>query len=116
MDNFYEYCNKKWEDHTLIPSYRGAYGVSEELENDISDTLISLVKKYPSGKPLSNLWSSALHRADPANLITVKTLFHRIASLDTIESIGNGIGQLNKWQLRTPFTFSIERDAYNSSI
>ena len=116
MDNFYEYCNKEWKEHTLIPSYRAAYGVSEEIENDIKDTFVSLIKKLPSSNPLSILWTSAYNREDPSNVTAVKSLFHRIASLSTIELIGRGIGFLNRWQLRSPLTFLVTRDALNSSI
>jgi len=116
MDNFYEYCNKDWEEHTLIPAYRAAYGVSEQLENDISDTFVSLIKKLPSSNSLSIMWTSAHHREDPSNVRAVKSLFHRIASLSTIEMIGRGIGFFNRWQLRSPLTFLVSRDAFDSSL
>lgn len=116
MDNFYEFCNKEWEEHTLIPSYRAAYGVSEELENDIKDSFISLIKKLPSSNPLFIMWTSAHHREDPSNIKAVKSLFHRIGSLSTIELIGRGIGFFNRWQLRSPLTFLVSRDAFDSSI
>ena len=116
MDNFYDYCNKEWETHTLIPSYQGAYGVSEELENDIKDTLTDIIKKLPSTHRVAQLWSSALNRESVSNLASVKSLMHRIASLNSIESIGKAIGLFNRWQLRAPITLLVTRDAYDSSL
>jgi predicted metalloendopeptidase len=116
MDNFYDYCNKEWETHTIIPSYRGAYGVSEELENDLKDTMIDLIKKLPASHSLATVWSSAIHREDESNMTTILHLLHRIASLETIESIGKAIGLFNKWQLRSPLSLLVTRDAYNSSL
>ena len=101
---------------TMIPSYRGAYGVSEEIENDIQDTLIDTVKKLPTSNTLSILWNSALHREDSSNVASMKILLHRIASLETIESIGRAIGLFNRWQLNPPLTLSVSRDAYKSSL
>lgn len=115
MDDFYEYCNKDWEDHTLIPSYRGAYGVSEELENKIKDTLATHLRSLPAKTPLGTVWTSALHRTDPSNVAAVKTLLHRISTLSTLDAIGTMIGELNRYQIRAPLTFVVTRDAYDSS-
>ena len=114
--NFYDYCNKDWESHTQIPSYRGAYGVSEEIENEIEDSLESLVKKLPVSHPLSIVWTSALHKEDPSNVKSLQTLFHRLASLESIDSIGRAIGFFNRWQISAPLTLLVNRDVFHSSI
>jgi len=101
---------------TLIPSYRGSYGVSEELENDLMDTFDTLLRPLSTSHPLSIMRSAALHRDDPSNMKSVQFLLHKIASLSTIELVGRGIGFFNRWQLRSPLTFLITRDAYKSSL
>ena len=68
--DFYTYVNSKWQNHVSMPAYVGSFGVSEEIETDVRDTLVSIIEKQrrvDTTDKLSMLATSGLHTASQQN-------------------------------------------------
>ena len=66
--DFYKYINNNWQSHIHLPPYYGSYGVSEEIEDDVQQTLIGLMSKLRLSDPTNPI--SKLHICDDKTNIT----------------------------------------------
>ena len=118
-NDFFMYVNKKWIDRTVIPSYRGTYGISEQIEEHIDKKLISLLRHTLSSKSsnkIGKLVHSVLNDSvQHFNIEKMKQLLKDIDCMKTNSDLSKNIGMLNKYQLTSPLNILINHDSYVSS-
>lgn len=117
--DFYNYINGKWQRHVHIPSFSGSYGVSEELETDVRNTLLSLVldlrKKEPTN-PLAVLANSFFNTSFQANsIIDLQRLTNMFECISNVHDICHSIGALNKIQSRAPISCVVSSDSNDNT-
>jgi putative endopeptidase len=117
--DFYNYVNSKWQKHVNMPPYAGSYGVSEEIETDVRDTLVSIIEKQRRSEPtdrLSMLATSGLHTASQQNnIIDLQRTLNTFDCISDVNDVGHSIGAMNKIQSRAPISIVVAADSYNSS-
>lgn len=116
--DFYTYVNKEWHKHAHVPSYRGGYGVSEEIEDDVENRLLSIIYKqvrtHPD-EPVSKLARSFLHTASQRNgIVDVQRILNTYECMSSTEDVGHSIGAMNRIQSRAPVSLYISNDTYDS--
>lgn len=116
--DFYAYVNKEWHKHVHVPPYRGGYGVSEEIEDDVETKLIQLISKqvrlYPEQR-VSKLARSFLHTASQRNgVVDMQRILNTFECMSSSQDIGHSIGAMNRIQARGPLTLYVSNDTYNS--
>lgn len=118
-EDFYKYINNKWQRHVHLPSYIGGFGVSEEIEHEVEEELLTLIhglqKKDPK-HPLAILATSFLHTSAQINsIVDIQRILGAFQCITDSEGLAMAIGSLNKIQCRAPLSFTISCDPYNSS-
>ena len=117
--DFYTYVNSKWQNHVSMPAYVGSFGVSEEIETDVRDTLVSIIEKQrrvDTTDKLSMLATSGLHTASQQNnVIDLQRTLNTFDCISNANEVGHSIGAMNKIQSRAPISVVIASDSYNSS-
>jgi putative endopeptidase len=116
--DFYAYVNKHWQKHAHIPSYRGGYGVSEEIEDDVENHLLSIISKQVRtnpDEPVSKLARSFLHTASQRNgIVDLQRILNTYECMSSSADIGHAIGAMNRIQSRAPITLYTSNDTYDS--
>ncbi len=117
--DFYTYVNSKWQNHVNMPAYAGSFGVSEEIETDVRDTLVSIIEKQrraDSTDKLSMLATSGLHTVSQQNnIIDLQRTLNTFDCISDANEVAHSIGAMNKIQSRAPISVVIASDSYNSS-
>lgn len=116
--NFYDYVNHKWQKSVHLPSYEDSFGVSEEIEMDVRNALLSAIEKtrrsHPE-QPFSTLATSFLHTASQRNsILDLQRLLNTFDCIRGTEDVGEAIGRLNRIQSRAPISFVVNSDYYSS--
>ena len=116
--DFYKYINNRWQRHIHLPSFSGSFGVSEEIEMDVRETLLSAIDRLCKEKPdlsLSKLARSVLHTASQRNsVIDLQRVLNTFDCISNHNDVAQSIGALNKIQSRSPLSLVIAPDAYKS--
>jgi predicted metalloendopeptidase len=116
--DFYSFVNKEWQKHVHVPAYRGGYGVSEEIEDDVENKLLSVISKqvrlHPSDS-VSKLARSFLHTASQRNsVVDMQRILNTYECMSSALDIGHSIGAMNRIQSRSPISLYVNTDTYNS--
>lgn len=118
-EDFYMYVNHHWQKEIKMPPYDGSYGVSEEVEDDLRNKLLEIIqlqRESNPSKPLSKISTSFLQYSYQKNSIFyLVSILNKIQCLQSKESIGAFIGELNRMQSCAPLSFVVSGDSYNSS-
>ena len=116
--DFYTYVNKEWHAHAHVPSYRGGYGVSEEIEDDVENRLLSVIYKQvrtSPKEPVSKLARSFLHTASQRNgIVDLQRILNTYECMSSAGDIGHSIGAMNRIQSRAPISLYVSNDTFNS--
>jgi putative endopeptidase len=117
-EDFYVYVNKEWQKHVHVPPYRGGYGVSEEMEDDVENNLLTIISKqlrtHPD-EPVSKLAHSFLHTASQRNgVVDMQRLLNTYECMSSIPDVGHSIGAMNRIQAQAPVSLYVSNDTYNS--
>ena len=117
--DFYSYVNNNWQKHIHLPPFAGGYGVSEEIEEDVRDSLLAVVQTMrheKPGDPLSMLATSFLHTASQKNsIIDLQRVLNTYECISDAKDIAHSIGAMNKIQARAPLSLVVSSDSYKSS-
>ena len=118
-EDFYSYVNSKWQQHVHLPSYSGSFGVSEEIERNVQDLLLSVIEKHmkkdPSA-PVSMFAHSLLHVGSQKNsIIDLQMLSNQFDCMTNVEDICYRIGFLNKIQSRAPISCIVSADYFDNT-
>jgi putative endopeptidase len=117
-EDFYMYVNSKWQHRVKMPSYEDDFGVSEEIELDLRQTLLKALDKHLANKPtdgLSRLAHSFLESSiQETGIEDLKHELTMLNCIDCTETLGKAIGHLNKIQSRAPLSFVVNSDYYDS--
>lgn len=117
--DFYSYVNNSWQKHIHLPSFAGGYGVSEEIEEDVRDTLLNLIQRmrvtHPTAK-LSMLATSFLHTTSQKNsIIDLQRVLNTFECMSNVKDVCHSIGSMNKIQSQAPLSLVVSSDSYNSN-
>ncbi len=117
--DFYSYVNNRWQSHIHLPPYQGSLGVSEEIEIDVRNSLLDVIKRQmetdPSN-PISMLANSFLHtHSQKSSIIDLQRILNTFDCMTDPEDIAKSIGSLNKIQSRAPLSLVIANDSYKNS-
>ena len=117
--NFYKYVNQRWQRHVHLPPFKSTYGISEEIEADVTETLLRVIEKerrtHPH-KPLSKLATSFQTAAvQPTSLLELRRILSRFECISDVDGIAKAIGYLNRIQSRAPLSCVIQRDTFDSA-
>jgi putative endopeptidase len=117
--DFYSYVNNRWQKHTHLPPYQGSLGVSEEIEMDVRNSLLAVIKRQietdPSN-PISMLANSFLHTHSQKNsILDLQRILNTFDCISNTSDIAKSIGSLNKIQARAPLSLVIANDSYKNS-
>jgi len=116
--DFYSYVNNRWTRRVHLPSYEDSFGVSEEIELDVRESLMTALAELREKKPahkLSLLTTSFLHT--PSQASAVLDLQQLLNSFDCIRDAGDiaaAIGRLNAIQSSAPISCVVNTDYYDS--
>lgn len=117
--DFYKHVNNKWQRHIHVPSFAGSYGVSEEIEEDVRDSLLALILKNrrdAPAMPLSMLATSFLNNSVQKNgIIDLQRVLNTFECVSDASGVAHSIGALNKIQARAPLSLVVASDAYEST-
>jgi putative endopeptidase len=117
-EDFYMYVNSRWQKSVKMPRYEDDFGISEEIELDLRNTLLEALEKYRRAHSTSGLSRLATSFLDPSvqkSAVTdLKHLLHSIGCIDDAASFGKAVGYLNRIQSRAPFSFVVNSDYYDS--
>lgn len=118
-EDFYKYINHEWQRHVHLPSYIGGFGVSEEIEREVEEELLTLIHKLQTKHPkhpLAILATSFLHSSAQINsIVDIQRILGTFQCITDKEGLASAIGSMNKIQCRAPLSFTISCDPYNSS-
>ncbi len=100
-DDFYNFVNSKWTNSTTLDPSESSFGVSEEIENNIRERLITLIKKCTKNasnseheKALAIFWKSGIYSNYHDNHDkTFRDLLNKLGCLNSAASIGYCIGE-----------------------
>lgn len=117
-ENFYKYVNHEWQKHVHVPPYRGGYGVSEEMEDDVENKLLGIISKqvrtHPD-EPVSKLARSFLHTASQRNgVVDMQRILNTYECMSSVPDVGHSIGAMNRIQSQAPLSMYVSTDTYNS--
>jgi putative endopeptidase len=116
--DFYKYVNNNWQSHIHLPSYVGSFGVSEEIEEDVSKRLLTILqsnRKDAPADPISMLATSFLNTAVQKNsIVDLQRVLNTFDCISDTSDVCHSIGALNKLQSRAPFTIVVAPDSSNS--
>jgi putative endopeptidase len=117
-EDFYSFVNKEWQKHVHVPPYRGGYGVSEEMEDDVENNLLSIISKQVRTHPaesVSKLAHSFLHTASQRNgIVDMQRLLNTYECMSSIPDVAHSIGAMNRIQAQAPLSLYVSNDTYNS--
>lgn len=117
--DFYSYVNNNWQKHIHLPSFAGGYGVSEEIEEDVRDTLLELIQEMRIKNPASKiamLATSFLHTASQKNsVIDLQRVLNTFECMGSVKDVCHSIGSMNKIQAQAPLSLVVSSDSYNSN-
>jgi putative endopeptidase len=117
--DFYSYINNHWQKHIHLPPYQGSLGVSEEIEADVRNALLSTIKQQIKKNPndaISKLATSFLHTASQKNsIVDLQRILNTFDCIGNAEDIATSIGSLNRIQAHAPLSFVIANDSYQNS-
>jgi putative endopeptidase len=116
-EDFYMYVNRRWLKRARIPTYAGAYGISEEIEEKVREDLLASLYRLPTSHPLALFEKSIMnHRAQVNNVRDLRRFLQSLDCMRNREDLGRQIGYLNRIQARAPLTFTVNADTYRSNL
>jgi len=118
--DFYKHVNEHWIRKARLPPFKSSYGVSEEIEADVTDSLLTVIERtrrsHPDA-PLSKLATSFQKSSvQHTSLLDLRLLISRFECISDAESLARTIGHLNRIQAHAPLSCVIQRDTYDSSV
>lgn len=117
--DFYKYVNHNWQRHIHLPSYAGSFGVSEEIEEDVRNRLLTIIqrnRKDAPADPISMLATSFLNTAAQKNsIVDLQRVLNTFDCISDTSDVCHSIGALNKLQARAPFTIVVAPDPFNNN-
>lgn len=115
--DFYMHVNRRWQRSCHIPSFSGGFGISEEIEEQVREDLLSTIRRLPLSHPLALFEKSIMnHRAQHNNVRDLRRFLQSLDCMRDTEDLGRQIGYLNRIQCRAPLTFTVNADSYHSNI
>lgn len=116
--DFYKFINNKWQSHIHLPPYYGSFGVSEEIEDGVQNTLIDLIstlRETEPTHPISLFATSFLHTSAQHNsVVDLQRLLNRFDCISNADDVAHYVGILNKLQSQAPLSIVVSNDSYNS--
>ena len=119
-DDFYKYINQTWLKKTNIPPTKSAFGVSEEIEEQIEHQTQSLLKRciaisndstQPKGylnsiRHMIGILAQSVHTADTQSesMKIFETILLNIGSLTSKEEVGIVVGEFLRYKIRSIFS------------
>lgn len=117
--DFYGYVNNRWQKHIHLPPYQGSLGVSEEIESEVRNALLTTITHQIKENPadaISKLATSFLHTASQKNsVIDLQRILNTFDCMGDAEDIAKSIGSLNRIQAHAPLSLVIANDSYKNS-
>jgi putative endopeptidase len=115
--DFYMHVNRRWQRSVHIPSFAGAFGISEEIEEKVRQDLLLSIRRLPTSHPLALFEKSVMnHRVQHNNVRDLRRFLQSFDCIRNREDLGRQIGYLNRIQCRAPLTFAVNADSYRSNI
>jgi putative endopeptidase len=119
--DFYLYVNGIWIHQAKTPSYRSAYGVSEELEEIIKEKILILLEKSTDYAKRGNTSRAGLEKAfqlvgrfgmsalrpsvQPKSIHLLKKMLSDISCIRNTDDISRALGYFIKIRITSLFTF-----------
>ncbi len=100
-DDFYNYVNSSWLRQTSLEPSESSFGVSEEIEKNIRNRLIGLIKNLAKREPkathekaLALFWKSGIYsNYHDTHDKTFKDMLQKLGCLNSPQEVGYAIGQ-----------------------
>jgi len=114
--DFYTYVNHTWQHQAHVSSFRGSFGVSEEIEDAVQATLLDSIHALQNKHTKSGLALLAKSFQHPraSSVDELRAFVHSLDSL-RVEDVGAAIGHLNRIQAKAPISLVVASDSYASS-
>lgn len=116
--DFYNYVNYEWHRHVHLPPYKGSYGVSEEIETEVQNTLLGAIqrqRKDDPANPISKLATSFLNTTTQRNsIVDLQRLLNTFDCISNTDDVAHSIGALNRIQARAPLQLVVSGDSYKN--
>lgn len=119
--DFYQFVNARWLKSVKTPSYRSAYGVSEELEEEIKLKLLILLEKgidfAKKGQKPDSIYEKAFQQMGefglsalrPAvqikSILLLKKMIYDINCIRNISEVSNMLGTFAKFRISSFLSF-----------
>lgn len=127
-DDFYKYVNGEWLRHVNMPPYLSSYGISEEIEEQIDEEIMTILNqsrdiirvKADKNIPhtvylLGTLVESALNsKTQDLNVSFLKDLVVNLRCIRDANDIGSTIGDFIKYRISTVLGFIVVPPETNS--
>jgi putative endopeptidase len=118
-EDFYSYINNNWIKDAKLPPYEGSFSVSEEIEDDVRDKLLTIIVKQQKEQPdtaISKIATSFLNYSYQKNsIVSLNQYLGKLNCLKTMDEFGYVIGEMNRIQAKSPFSLVVSGDSYNTS-
>lgn len=115
--DFYKYVNKEWQAHIHLPPYYDSFGVSEEIEEEVRDSLLHSIEKQrreDPTDPVSMIATSFLHTKSQHNsVVDLQRILNTFDCISDTANVAHSIGALNKIQTSAPISLVVANNAYN---
>ncbi len=118
-EGFYDYVNQNWLNQTHLPQWRSEYSVSDEIEDETENELISILQGLkqtkappnPAKRPedhlrwLSHIWHSSIPEKEEAY---IKAWLSQIVQAKSRDELSNVLGQMMRYRMSTIFSLEIQ--------
>jgi putative endopeptidase len=116
--DFYMHVNRNWLKHLHLPPYEDSFGVSEEIEMDVRNSLLEALNHMRRTDPtdgLSMLATSFLHTTSQrSSVIDLQRFLNTFDCIKDADGIAEAIGKLNRIQSRSPLSLVVNTDTFDS--
>jgi putative endopeptidase len=117
--DFYSHVNNRWQKHIHLPPYQGSLGVSEEIESEVRNSLLTTIMRQIDTNPsdaISKLATSFLHTASQKNsIVDLQRILNTFDCIGDATDIARSIGSMNRIQAHAPLSLVIANDSYKNS-
>jgi len=119
------FINGKWMRKTSIPPYLSSYSVSDEIEEQIDNELLTILdnsrelrnKSNTQNYLLGTLTESVLNtRSHDMNINYVRNVISRIGCIRTMTELGSIMGEFIRFQINTPLCFTVIPSEFQTNL
>jgi putative endopeptidase len=124
-NDFYMFINGKWMRKTTIPPYLSSYSVSDEIEEQIDEELLTILDSSREARNTSNkqqyllgtLVESILNtKSQSMNVNYVRHIISRIGCVRTMTELGSIQGEFIRFQVNTPLCFTVLPSEFQTNL